>query len=179
MFQCCSLKSSHPCLLPQSPKVSFAVSHISHIFSSHTLLPLEAKNPFSLSYHFSANLLLLFFSHLIMSDSFVTPWTVAPQVPLSMGFPRQEYWSGLPFPSLRELPNPGIKPASPALAGGFFTNEPPRKPSTSVLLFVKMMYKPLSLITSLGLSFYFCKPLICTHDNLFLFPLLLIWFLSA
>ena len=39
-----------------------------------------------------------------------------------MGFPRQEYWSGLPFPSLEDLPDPGIKLASPALAGGFFTN---------------------------------------------------------
>ena len=52
-----------------------------------------------------------------------TPWTVALQAPLSMGFSRQEYWSGLPFPSPGDLPNPGIKPASPvspALAGGFF-----------------------------------------------------------
>ena len=46
---------------------------------------------------------------------FVTPWTVAPQVPLSKGFPRQEYWSGLPSPSPGDLPNPGIKPGSPAL----------------------------------------------------------------
>ena len=62
-----------------------------------------------------------------MSDSFVTPWTAALQAPLSMGFPRQEYWSGLPFPSPGDLPNPGIKPMSPALAGGFFTTEPPGK----------------------------------------------------
>ena len=50
------------------------------------------------------------------------------QVPLSMGFPRQEYWSGLPFPSPGDLPDPGIKPKSPALAGRFFTTEPPGKP---------------------------------------------------
>ena len=50
-----------------------------------------------------------------MSDSFVTPWTVARQVPLSLGFPRQEYCSGLPFPSPGNLPDPGIKPVSPAL----------------------------------------------------------------
>ena len=55
---------------------------------------------------------------------FVTPWTVACQAPLSMGFPRQECWSGLPFPSLGDLPDPRIKPVSPALAGGFFTAEP-------------------------------------------------------
>ena len=46
---------------------------------------------------------------------FVTPWTVAYQAPLSIGFPRQEYWSGLPFPSPGDLPDPGIKPTSPAL----------------------------------------------------------------
>ena len=54
-----------------------------------------------------------------MSDSFVTPWTVVHQAPLSTGFPRQEYWSGYPFPSPGDLPNPGIGPTSPALAGGF------------------------------------------------------------
>ena len=52
---------------------------------------------------------------------FVTPWTVAHQAPLSMGFSRQEYWSGLPFPSSGDLPDPGMEPTSPALAGGFFT----------------------------------------------------------
>ena len=59
---------------------------------------------------------------------FETPWTVACQVPLSMGFPRQEYWSGLPFCSPEDLPNLGIEPVSPALAGRFFTAEPPGKP---------------------------------------------------
>ena len=62
-----------------------------------------------------------------MSDSFAIPWTVAHQAPLSMGFPRQEYWSGLPFPSSGNLPSPGIQPVSHALAGGFFTTEPPQK----------------------------------------------------
>ena len=56
-------------------------------------------------------------------------------VPLSMGFPRQEYWSGLPFPSPGDLPNPEMKPASPALAGGFFTTEPPGKPMLRVVAF--------------------------------------------
>ena len=46
-----------------------------------------------------------------------------------MGFPRQEYWSGLPFPSPGDLPDPGIDPVSPALAGGFFTTESQEKPS--------------------------------------------------
>ena len=52
---------------------------------------------------------------------FAIPWTVAYQVPSSMGFSRQEYWSGLPFPSTEDLPDPGIEPRSPALAGVFFT----------------------------------------------------------
>ena len=52
---------------------------------------------------------------------FGAPWTIACQAPLPMGFSKQEYWSGLPFPSPGDFLNPGIKPASPALAGGFFT----------------------------------------------------------
>ena len=56
---------------------------------------------------------------------------VARQAPLSMGFPRQEYWNRLPFPSSGDLPDSGIGSASPALAGGFFTTEPPGKPSYS------------------------------------------------
>ena len=58
---------------------------------------------------------------------FVQNWTIAHQGPLSMGFPGQEYWSGLPFPSPWDLLDPGIIPASPALAGGFFTTEPTEK----------------------------------------------------
>ena len=65
---------------------------------------------------------------------FVTPWTVARQAPLSMGFSRQEYWSGLPCPPPGDLPDPGIEPVSPAypaLGGGFFiigiTWEAPRR----------------------------------------------------
>ena len=59
--------------------------------------------------------------------NFTAPRTLARQASLSMGFPRQEYWSGLPFPSPGDLPNPGIEPISPALAGGFFTTEPSGK----------------------------------------------------
>ena len=62
-------------------------------------------------------------SHSVLSDS-ATPWTVARQAPLSMGFSRQEHWIGLPLPSPGDLPDPGIEPVSltsPALAGMFFT----------------------------------------------------------
>ena len=58
-----------------------------------------------------------------------TLWTVAHQAPLSMGFSRQEYWSGLPFPSPGDIPNPGIEPRSPALLAAALTSEPPGKPN--------------------------------------------------
>ena len=59
---------------------------------------------------------------------FATPWTVAYQAPPSTGFSRQEYWSGLPFPSPGDLPNPGIEPGSPTLQADALTSEPPGKP---------------------------------------------------
>ena len=64
-----------------------------------------------------------------MSDSFATPWTVAHQAPLSMGLP-----SGLPFPSPRDLPSPGTELVFPALAGRFYSTEPPGKPQYSAVL---------------------------------------------
>ena len=62
-----------------------------------------------------------------MTNSFETLWTVACQAPLSMEFPRQQHWSGLPFPSPGDLPDPRIEPMSPALVSGFFTTEPSGK----------------------------------------------------
>ena len=62
----------------------------------------------------------------VVSDSFVTLWTIACQVPLSMGFSRQENWSGLPFPS-GDLSNPGTEPRSPTLQADALTSEPPGK----------------------------------------------------
>ena len=59
---------------------------------------------------------------------FATLWTVAHQAPQSVGFSRQEYWSGLPFPSPGDLPNPGIEPRSPTLQADALTSEPPGKP---------------------------------------------------
>ena len=58
---------------------------------------------------------------------FATPWTAASQAPLSMGFSRQQYWSGLPFPSPGDLPDSGIEPRSPALQAGALPSKPPRK----------------------------------------------------
>ena len=59
---------------------------------------------------------------------FVTPWSIAHQAPLSMGFSREKYWNGLPFPSPGDLPDPGIEPRSPALKADSFPSEPPGNP---------------------------------------------------
>ena len=69
---------------------------------------------------------------------FATLCTVAHQAPLSIGFPKQEYWSGLPLPSPGDLCDPGIKPGSPAWAGGF-TPAPPGRPFKE-LVYTKMSY---------------------------------------
>ena len=68
----------------------------------------------------------------------VTPWTVAYQVPLSMGFSRQEDWSGLPFPSPGDLPDPGMEPGSPALQADALPSEPPEKLHLSILEFFNL-----------------------------------------
>ena len=85
------------------------------------------------------------------------PWTVAHQAPLSMGFPKQEYWRWLPFPFPRDLPDSGIKPMSPLLVGRLFITEPPGKP-------LKIGISNTSLITwlteSLSLPLFFKKIII-------------------
>ena len=65
---------------------------------------------------------------------FATPWTVSHQAPLSMGFSRQEYWDGLPFPSRGNLPDPGLKPGSPVLQGDSLLAKAPGKPSLAETL---------------------------------------------
>ena len=69
----------------------------------------------------------------VISDS-ATPWTVARQVSLSVGFSRQQCWSGLPFPSPRDLPNPGIKPEAPELQADSSPSDPPAKPALKVMV---------------------------------------------
>ena len=69
---------------------------------------------------------------------FATPWTVAYEASLSMGFSRQEYWSGLPFHSPGDLPDPGIEPGSPTLEAEALTSEPPGKPKLSVYAYIYM-----------------------------------------
>ena len=71
---------------------------------------------------------------------FATPWTVAIQAPLYMEFSKQEYWSALPFPPPGHLPDLGIKPMSPALAGRFFTTESPRLTKSKLTFLVFPWY---------------------------------------
>ena len=68
-------------------------------------------------------------SHFSRVRLLVSPWTIARKAPLSMGFSRQEYWSGLPLPFLGDLPNPGIELSSPALQADSLPSEPPGKPT--------------------------------------------------
>ena len=94
--------------------------------SAHDLPTIPGSSTFKLyteSYHFPQPPLMLLqaLSHV---DSFATQWNIAHQSPLFKEFPMQEYWSGLLFSSPGNIPNSGIKPASPALGGGFFTTEP-------------------------------------------------------
>ena len=65
---------------------------------------------------------------------FATPWTIAYQTPPSMGFSRQEYWSGLPFPPPGDLPNPGIEPRSLALQIDALLSDPPGKQSDNIIM---------------------------------------------
>ena len=71
----------------------------------------------------------------------MTPWTVAHETLLSMGFPRQEFWSRLPFLSPGDLQYPRINPASPALTGNFLTPEPPGEPIMNSYLYSNKMYR--------------------------------------
>ena len=83
-----------------------------------------------------------------------TPWTVAHQAPLSMEFSRQEYWSGLPFPSSGDLPRPGIEPRSPALQADSLLSEPPGRPLCTEL-------PPLSDWETLKMEAWTLPPLRC------------------
>ena len=77
---------------------------------------------------------------------FATQWTVAREAPLSTGSSRQEYWNGLPFPSPEDLLDLGLEPESSALAGEFFTTEPPGSPRSLLLKSLSLCYN----LTSIG-----------------------------
>ena len=79
----------------------------------------------------------------------MTPWTVARQVLLSMGFSRQEYWSGLPLPSPGDPPDPGIEPESPALKADSLSSEPPGKPFSGINDLILLLFSSLVVRDSL------------------------------
>ena len=111
--------------------VTYCVSESCCYFHSFCLckrisLPFTKVTKFPSSMNVTFCFCLLLFSSCV--PLFVTPWTVAHQAPLSMGFPRQDYWRGWLFHSPVDLPGPGIESASPAPAGKFFTTGPPGKP---------------------------------------------------
>ena len=92
---------------------------------------------------------------------FVTPWTVAYQAPLSMGFSSQECWSGLPFPSPEDLPDPGIEPRSPTLQADALPSEPPGKPKGSW----KILLSFLGILTAPYLRSTFLMADVCGWSN--------------
>ena len=102
----------------------------------------------------------------------MTPWTVALQAPLSMGFSRPEYWSGLPCPPPGDLPDPGIKPGSPVLAGRFFTMSHQGSPEISLEIskFMNQHSWAARRNTAMIQTHFSCKNLFgrsCTDGDLF------------
>ena len=102
-----------------------AWDHGAVLLTQHVLMHRLLSSP---SYVFSLSFTWSEVKSLSRVWLFATPWTAARQAPLFMGFSRQEYWSGLPFPSPGDFPNPGIKPGSPALQADASSFEPPGKP---------------------------------------------------
>ena len=136
---CCCCLVTKSCLLFVPPGLKLARllcpwdfpsknTGVSCYFLLQGIFPIQGSN-------LHLQLLLLLLSRFSRVQLCVTPQTAAHQVPPSLGFSRQEHWSGLPFPSLGDLPNPGIKSASPALADKFFTTEPQGRPSCCIHLF--------------------------------------------
>ena len=102
---------------------------------------------------------------------FATPWTVAYQASPSMGFSRQEYWSGLPFPSPGDLPDPGIEPRSPTLEADALTSEPPGKPNETETGLYRTVESELSGSLNTSLNYMYlvsqscltlCDPMDCS-----------------
>ena len=101
-----------------------------------------------------------------MSDSFATPWTVAYQAPPFMRFSRQDWWNGLPFPSPGDLPDPGIKPGSPALQADALPSEPPGKPVWRIGIYSNLPYFHTMIFSSIHFNIWICTfYLIYRNDN--------------
>ena len=135
------LLRDRPAYIPQVPGI-FIKKAVFYCQLSKSTESLQARFTLSSSFVVVQSLSYVWF--------FETAWTVAYQAPLSLGFPRQEYRSGLPFSSLGDLPDPGMEPASPALAGGYSTTEPPGKPN--IYKFRSCLFSPPAVVTTV----YFC-----------------------
>ena len=98
---------------------------------------------------------------------FATPWTVACQASLSMGFSRQEYWSGLPFPSPGDLPDSGIEPGSPAFQEDTLASEPPGKP---IFVLIVSLFFDFCLVLFVSYEFGLLS-VICPHTLLSIYSL--------
>ena len=134
------------------------------------LHPLECIQPWRREKKSGENVTRFLCCVLVVSDSFATPWTIACQAPLTVGFSRQEYWSGLPFPSPGVLLDPGIKHTS-ALAGRFFTAELPGKPKThrnGRWQFLQSLKSPVLYLTPSQTHAYFTME-ITVNDKLIFF----------
>ena len=122
--------SSHPSRLSQSTGSGLPASYSKVPLAVYWKCQLLRNrcSYYLLSWNYRESLFLGKVKSLSCVRLFATLWTVAYQAPLSMGFSRQEYWSGLPFPSPGGFPNPGIEPRSPTLQTDALTSEPPGKP---------------------------------------------------
>ena len=138
--QCTNPKHAVSCIEPGlAIRFIYDIIHVSMPFSQIITLspsPTESKRLFYISvflllshiqgYHYHLSKFHIYVLSCVWL--FVTPWTIAYQAPPSIGFSRQGYWSGLPFPSPGDLPDPGIEPGSPVFQADVLTSEPPGKP---------------------------------------------------
>ena len=148
-----------PQLLPLEFIIALMLSHTTHGLPKEALKSVSPRHLFFC--FFSIQIYNTVCVHALLFNCvqfFATPWTVALQAPLVMEFSRQEYWSGLPFPTPQDIPDPGIEPeslASPALTDGFFTTAPLGNPGKILSIIDTMMY-----ITSPGLSYLITESLV-------------------
>ena len=107
-----------------------SASQITHVFLRKFTMNFHLKNPPGLALFSTESKFLMLYGTQVLQlcPTLCNPWTVAHQTPPSMGFSRQEYWSGLPCPPPVDLPDPGVDPGSPALQVDSSLSEPPGKP---------------------------------------------------
>ena len=119
-------------VIPLTAFLSFTIFRLLKLMSTESMMSLPVINTVIILLRSLIKFISTFVKVKVKSLSgvrlFATLWTIAHQAPPSVGFSRQEYWSGLPFPSPGNLPDPGIEPRSAAMQAGTLTSEPPGKP---------------------------------------------------